>query len=153
VTISRVLIGILLAGFGYGVAVAVATSVALALGLIPEGLPGEMRWQSVQWRALPVLYSAGFMMTLVWAMPGFVIVLATALLRRWNRWIIFAAAGAADALFALWLTSLFGGGVGRMFDDRYGWEALASSLPAGFAGGAAYWFSTGRFLHRRGSDV
>ena len=123
---------------GYGVAVAVAAAVAVALS---QGIDGGGMAQF--WRDLPVMYSAGFVMTFVYALPGFLLVLVLAWRLGWSRWSIFASAGSANAILALLLSGMHGGGAGEMLVP----VMVLSCVPAGFAGGASYWASAGRFLH------
>lgn len=129
---------------GYGVAVAVATAVTLALllgiALVFDADGGGMAQLS---RDLPMMYSGGFMLTFIYALPGFLIVLVLAWRRGWSRWSIFAVAGSADAAVALLLASLPGGGIGDMLAPGM----VLSCVVGGFAGGACYWASAGRFLH------
>ena len=130
--------------FGYGVAVAVATAVTLALLLgIALMFDADGGGMAQFWRDLPMMYSGGFMMTFMYALPGFLLVLVLAWRLGWSRWSHFAVAGAADAVAALLLASFHGGGMGGMLAPGM----VLSCVSGGFAGGACYWISAGRFLH------
>ncbi len=130
--------------FGYGVAVAVATTVTLAvllaLALMFDADGGGL---AEFWRDLPMMFSGGFTMTFIYALPGFLLVLVLAWRLGWSRWPIFAVAGSADAVVALLLASLHGGGIGGMLAPGM----MLSCVFGGFAGGACYWTSAVRFLH------
>lgn len=129
--------------FGYGVAVAIATAVALALFLALALLVDEGGTMTQFWHDLPMMFSGGFVMTFTYALPGFLMVLVLAWRLGWSRWSIFAAAGSADAILALLLSGIQGGGASGMLAPGM----VLSCVPAGFAGGASYWASAGRFLH------
>jgi len=130
--------------FGYGVAVAVATAVTLALLLgIALMFDADGGGMAEFWRDLPTMYSGGFMMTFIYALPGFLLVLVLAWRLGWSRWSNFAVAGSADAVVALLLAGLHGGGMSGMLAPGM----VLSCILGGFAGGACYWSSAGRFLH------
>lgn len=127
---------------GYGVAVCVAAGVTIAFWLLPTALPdaGLFGSPTSPTDDLAGTYLFGVFVTGITALPGFLAILALAIIRRWRTWSCFAVAGAFNALpsiliFAAWMDSpptLLGPGL------------TLACLPGGFAGGLAFWALAGR---------
>ena len=135
---------LLCVGAGYVVAVSAAVIVTVGLILTPEILRHMAGGAALSLlRDLPAMLALGFVWTFSCALPGFVVAIVLGERRSWDRWHRYALAGLANAAPSL---AIFGLVFGSPFDAP---PMVVASFPGGFAGGAAYWFSTGRLLARR----
>jgi hypothetical protein len=138
------LLKLLLIVAGYVLAVAVATLVTVALLFAPAALSNGML-AGVRFAVTdaPVLVFVGFFWTFFCALPGFVFVILLGERLGWRRWHGYAFAGLADVVPSFLVFSIYAGSLLGMAD------LFLSALPGGFAGGAAYWAGTGRFVAAR----
>ena len=136
---------LLLAAAGYPVAVSVAVVVTVGLILAAAAFPDGGAYGSFYalLRDLPAMLAIGFTWTFTCALPGFVVAVLLGESRQWDRWRDYAVAGLVNAGASL---AIFAIVFASPFDMP---TMVAASLPGGFAGGAAYWFSLGRLVARR----
>lgn len=139
-------LGLLLVFAGYVVAVAAAVIVIVTIMLAPAALPDNGAQGSI-FRMLaemvPGMLVIGYFWTFICAFPGFVVAVVAGERLRWNRWQRYAYAGFVNAVPALAIYGVLAG-------SPFGMPIMVlASFPGGFAGGAAYWFVSGRFVGRR----
>lgn len=137
--------GIALVGMGYLFAVLIATMFALGIMLLLAALTdgGELMPLSNLMSEFAGIAFAGAVITFATALPGFLVALWYSIWRDWNGWRPFVLAGGADAIAALAVLDAFSSGSSSM---PFG--LLAPTVPAGFAGGLAYWLTAGRIIAR-----
>lgn len=137
--------GIALVGTGYLFAVFIATAVTLGLLLLFTALAGD--GELVPLGNIVAEFAgfafAGAVITFATALPGFLVALWYSIRRHWSGWRPFVLAGGADAIAALAVLDAFSGGSSSM---PFG--LMLPTVPAGFAGGLAYWLTAGRIIAR-----
>ena len=131
---------LLLMALGYVLAVLVSVTIATLIMGLQTALPGKVNWGSFYsfWRDFPnLLFLGGLTITALYGLPGWLIFVFTAELRREKRRFWFAAAGVLTALLALFLA-------GKGHIPLTMPAMVIGSLIGGFFGGLAYWAAAGR---------
>jgi hypothetical protein len=130
---------LLFMALGYALAVLVSVTIACVVMGLPTVLPDNGNWGSFYsfWRDFPGLFLGGLTITALYALPGWLISVATAEFRIEQRKYWFAAAGVLTALLALLLSGMGLGAVSMP-------AMFFGSLIGGFFGGLAYWAAAGK---------
>jgi hypothetical protein len=123
---------------GYALAVLVSVTIAVLIMGLPTVLPDQGNWGSFYsfWRDFPGLFLGGLTITALYALPGWLISVVIAEVRREQRRYWFAAAGVLTALLALLLA-----GMGRIPLSMP--AMFFGSLIGGLFGGLVYWAVAG----------
>ena len=123
---------------GYALAVLVSVTIACVVMGLPTILPDNGNWGSFYsfWRDFPNLFLGVLTITVMYDLPGWLISVVTAELRKEQRRYWFAAAGVLTALLALFLAGM--GLVPLSMPAMF-----FGSLIGGFFGGLAYWAAAG----------
>ncbi len=133
---------IALAFLGYIAAILISVNVTVFAILAPSALPDHGAWGSfyANKRDLGFIYSLGFIITPLTALPGFLLTLFVARRGGWVGWLPFACAGTLSAVLALAIFNV------AMQMPLLPLTILLPCLPGGFAGGLAYWAAVRRSL-------
>lgn len=131
---------------GYVTAVITAVLVGVFLALLVTVLPHEGEWGSFSRSAsdLMAVIEYGLILTFPFAFPGFIVALILAQIFRWRRWLPFSITGAVNGLFSILVLGFYA----NESPANAPAVLVIPCIPAGFAGGFAYWASVGRLLAR-----
>ena len=129
---------------GYLIACTVASVLTVAGMLAPTALPDGGRNGSIYASIGDLAPGAalGLFYTLLCAWPGFIVAIGLGERHGWGRWRDYALAGTANVAPSMLVFAM-------MFASPFEMPLMMlASIPGGFAGGAAYWFSAGWLIAR-----
>ena len=134
----------LLVILGYGAAVAVSVPLASILMEFLGMVDTDLSVRGLLRENPPAFIFFGLVITALTALPGFVATLGCGRYLDWRSAAPYVLAGGVDAMLAMAIMH------GTMPSGTIlPWSIIVASIPAGLAGGLAFWFVAGRTLSDR----